>query len=292
MHAFRKMLVGTVAVAALAPSTALAHDSYHSGGGVPRGQIEASQYTVEITGSNAVARHERTRQWLTADRSHTVTRTIPSGELAARRVPLRRREQHADDRQGLEDPAVSQPGSGDPQLPAVGRPGLLQADGQHDVQRPSRRRLRAGPRHERPVPRRCRRRPDDRRQGQRNDPAAHRRRVRRLLHAGRDARVAPDAAAEPVHAQAPGDEAPSRRQDRAREARRRLVLTRPRTNGWVAGIAPRPARLLPPQYEGTGGLVAGRAVYAACCRCRGAPRRLRARRFGAQLQPDDVRGST
>jgi hypothetical protein len=81
MHAFRKMLVGTVAVAALAPSTALAHDSYHSGGGVPRGQIEASQYTVEITGSNAVARHERTRQWLTADRSHTVTRTIPSGKL-------------------------------------------------------------------------------------------------------------------------------------------------------------------------------------------------------------------
>src|SRR3954467_4979622 len=55
MHAFRKMLVATVAVAALAPSTALAHDSYHSGAGVPRGQIEASQYTVEITGSNAVA---------------------------------------------------------------------------------------------------------------------------------------------------------------------------------------------------------------------------------------------
>jgi hypothetical protein len=48
---------------------------------VPRGQIEASQYTVEITESNAVARHERTRQWLTARSSHTVTRTVPSGKL-------------------------------------------------------------------------------------------------------------------------------------------------------------------------------------------------------------------
>jgi hypothetical protein len=81
MHAFRKMLVGAVALAALAPSTALAQDSYGSGPGVPRGQIEASQYTIEVTGSNAVPRHERTRQWLTARRSHTVTRTIPSGKL-------------------------------------------------------------------------------------------------------------------------------------------------------------------------------------------------------------------
>jgi hypothetical protein len=81
MHAFRKMLVGAVALAALAPTSALAQDGYGSAPGVPRGQIEASQYTVEITGSNAVARHERTRQWLTAHSSHVVTRTIPSGKL-------------------------------------------------------------------------------------------------------------------------------------------------------------------------------------------------------------------
>jgi hypothetical protein len=81
MHAFHKMLVGAVALAAFVPSAALAQGASNSGPGVPRGQIEAAQYTVEITGSNAVARHERTRQWLTADRSHTVTRAIPTGKL-------------------------------------------------------------------------------------------------------------------------------------------------------------------------------------------------------------------
>jgi hypothetical protein len=81
MHAFRKMLAGTIALAALAPSVALAQDAPSSGPGVPRGQIEAAQYTVKITGSNAVARHERTRQWLTSHASHTITRTIPTGKL-------------------------------------------------------------------------------------------------------------------------------------------------------------------------------------------------------------------
>jgi hypothetical protein len=81
MHAFHKLFVGAVALAAFVPSAALAQGASDSGPGVPRGQIEAAQYTVEITGSNAVARRERTRQWLTADRSHTVTRTIPTGRL-------------------------------------------------------------------------------------------------------------------------------------------------------------------------------------------------------------------
>jgi len=81
MHTFHKMIVGAVALAACVPSAALAQGASDSGPGVPRGQIEAAQYTVEITGSNAVARHERTRQWLTSDRSHTVTRTIPTGKL-------------------------------------------------------------------------------------------------------------------------------------------------------------------------------------------------------------------
>jgi hypothetical protein len=81
MHAFPRMLAGAVALAALVPSAALAQGAPDSGPGVPPGQIQATQSTVEITGSNAVARHERTREWLTADRSHTVTRTIPSGKL-------------------------------------------------------------------------------------------------------------------------------------------------------------------------------------------------------------------
>jgi hypothetical protein len=81
MHAVHKMLVGAVALAALAPSVALAQGAPSPGPGVPRGQIEATQYTVQITGSNAVARHERTRQWLTSHGSHTITRTIPTGKL-------------------------------------------------------------------------------------------------------------------------------------------------------------------------------------------------------------------
>jgi hypothetical protein len=81
MHAFHKLFVGAVSLAAFVPSAALAQGAADSRPGVPRGQIEAAQYTVEISGSNAVARHERTRQWLTADRSHTVRRTIPTGRL-------------------------------------------------------------------------------------------------------------------------------------------------------------------------------------------------------------------
>jgi len=81
MDTFHKLFVSAVALAACVPSTALAQGASASGPGVPRGQVEATQYTVEVTGSNAVARHERTRQWLTSDRSHTVTRTIPTGRL-------------------------------------------------------------------------------------------------------------------------------------------------------------------------------------------------------------------
>jgi hypothetical protein len=81
MYAIHKTFLAAVALAALVPSVALAQGALDPGAGVPRGQIEATQYTVEITGSNAIARHERTRQWLTANASHTVTRTIPSGKL-------------------------------------------------------------------------------------------------------------------------------------------------------------------------------------------------------------------
>jgi hypothetical protein len=75
------MCAAAVTLAALVPSIALADYAPKPSAGVPRGQIEATQYTIEITGSNAVPRHERTRQWLTAHDSHTVTRTIPTGKL-------------------------------------------------------------------------------------------------------------------------------------------------------------------------------------------------------------------
>jgi hypothetical protein len=81
MHHSLKALAGACALAAAVPAVGLAQDAPKPGPGVPRGQIEASQYTVEVTGSHAVARHERTRQWLTANSSHVVVRKIPSGKL-------------------------------------------------------------------------------------------------------------------------------------------------------------------------------------------------------------------
>jgi hypothetical protein len=81
MHASQKILAGAVALATLIPSAALGQGALDSGPGVPAGKIEASVYTVKVSGSNAVQRHERTHQWLTATGSHTVARKIPSGKL-------------------------------------------------------------------------------------------------------------------------------------------------------------------------------------------------------------------
>jgi hypothetical protein len=81
MHHSLKLLGGVCVLAAAVPAVGLAQGAPKPGAGVPRGQIEASQYTVEVTGSNAIASHERTRQWLTADSSHVVVRKIPSGKL-------------------------------------------------------------------------------------------------------------------------------------------------------------------------------------------------------------------
>lgn len=81
MHHSLKLVAGVCVLAASVPAVGLAQDAPKPGPGVPRGQIEATQYTVKVTGSNAVARHERTRQWLTANSSHVVVRKIPSGRL-------------------------------------------------------------------------------------------------------------------------------------------------------------------------------------------------------------------
>ena len=59
--------------------TALAQGG--SSSGVPAGQIELTIRSVHVTGSNAVPRYERTRQYLTAKQSHTITTTVPQHEL-------------------------------------------------------------------------------------------------------------------------------------------------------------------------------------------------------------------
>lgn len=81
MHHSLKLVAGVCVLAASVPAVGLAQGASKPGPGVPRGQIEATQYSVKVTGSNAVAHHERTRQWLTANSSHVVVRKIPSGKL-------------------------------------------------------------------------------------------------------------------------------------------------------------------------------------------------------------------
>lgn len=74
----RAALAGALALTVPATASAAGLDQ---GPGVPPGQVELTQTTVEITGSNAVTRHERTQQWLTSSASHTIVRKIPSGKL-------------------------------------------------------------------------------------------------------------------------------------------------------------------------------------------------------------------
>jgi hypothetical protein len=83
-HRSITMLAVGAAFAALAPaSVALAHSpsAPASGSGVPAGRIELTIRSVHVTGSHAVPRYERTRQYLTADKSHTITTTIPQHKL-------------------------------------------------------------------------------------------------------------------------------------------------------------------------------------------------------------------
>jgi hypothetical protein len=83
-HRSITMLAVGAAFAALAPASAgLAHSASApaSGSGVPAGRIELTIRSVHVTGSNAVARYERTKRYLTADESHTITTTIPQHKL-------------------------------------------------------------------------------------------------------------------------------------------------------------------------------------------------------------------
>jgi len=81
------------AVVALVPaSSALAQGGSDSNPGVPAGQIEFTQSTVQVTGSNAVPRFERAKQYLTTHSSHTIATTIQTGKVRFEGVTSPRRE--------------------------------------------------------------------------------------------------------------------------------------------------------------------------------------------------------
>jgi hypothetical protein len=83
-HRSITILAAGATLAALAPgSAALAQSApaAASDTGVPAGRIELTIRSVHVTGSRAVPRYERTRQYLTADESHTVTTTVPQHKL-------------------------------------------------------------------------------------------------------------------------------------------------------------------------------------------------------------------
>ena len=83
-HRSITLLAAGAALAALAPASVAVAQSASapaSGSGVPAGRIELTIRSVHITGSHAVPRYERTRQYLTADESHTITTTVPQHKL-------------------------------------------------------------------------------------------------------------------------------------------------------------------------------------------------------------------
>jgi hypothetical protein len=83
-HRRNTILAGAAGLAALAStSAAIARQAPTpgSGAGVPAGRIELTIRSVHVTGSRAVPRYERTRRYLTATESHTVTTTVPQHKL-------------------------------------------------------------------------------------------------------------------------------------------------------------------------------------------------------------------
>ena len=83
-HRSITILAAGAALAALAPAAAALGESAPapaSDAGVPAGRIELTIRSVHVTGSRAVPRYERTRQYVTADQSHTITTTVPQHKL-------------------------------------------------------------------------------------------------------------------------------------------------------------------------------------------------------------------
>jgi len=77
------IIAAGAALAAFAPAAAVAQSppAPASSSGVPAGKIELTIRSVHVTGSRAVHRYERTKQYLTADKSHTITTTVPQHKL-------------------------------------------------------------------------------------------------------------------------------------------------------------------------------------------------------------------
>jgi len=94
-HRSITILAAGAALSALAPATAALAQSGPArapASGVPAGRIELTIRSVHVTGSHAVPRYERTRQYLTADRSHTITMTVPGHKLRFEGVTSPERE--------------------------------------------------------------------------------------------------------------------------------------------------------------------------------------------------------
>jgi hypothetical protein len=77
-----RLVAAAGAIAALAPAGAALAQGGSSSSAVPAGQIQLTVRSVHVTGSHAVPRYERSRQYLTADESHTVTFTVPGHRLS------------------------------------------------------------------------------------------------------------------------------------------------------------------------------------------------------------------
>jgi hypothetical protein len=93
------ILATGAAVLALAPaSAALARSAAApaTSSGVPAGRIELTIRSVHVTGSRAVPRYERARQYLTADESHTITTTVPQHKLRFEGFTSPQRDQRYD----------------------------------------------------------------------------------------------------------------------------------------------------------------------------------------------------
>jgi hypothetical protein len=90
----RTIVIAVIAalVALVPASSALAQGAPTANQGVPAGQIEFTQRTVQVSGSNAVPHHERTTQYLTTHSSHVLTRTIATGKLRTESATSPRRE--------------------------------------------------------------------------------------------------------------------------------------------------------------------------------------------------------
>ena len=212
-HRSITILAAGAALAALAPaSAALARSAPApaSGSGVPAGKIELTIRSVHITGSHAVPRYERTRQYLTADESHTITTTVPQHKLRFEGFTSPRRDLRYD---AATKRVTLLKGSATPPYQTVAQEaavfarqvaqgcwtpaGNLVFEGRGST------RYNLVRRDVRPLPRGGGGRPGDRRPADRRGPQARGRPGGRVVQGGRRPVAVPDAGADAAHAGLP-----------------------------------------------------------------------------------------